>query len=144
MERAVGSFLGILLARVIVPEIFGPVGELYFVLGSVFLVFLLMMLMVWHRYKMRRLSRKFCDDAIFYAKKKRKAFDDPDYSNDELSAIRRARKKGDVALVRSIIFRSDEKVRKKKASEESLIREKKQKEADVARRRSAEIGLYRA
>lgn len=103
MQRVVGAFLGLLLARIILPMVLGPVGMMYFSLSVVGVVLSFLALWGGSILKMRRFKRKLCDDALFYARKKRRAANEPDFREDELRDVGLARKRGDFQAVHSLI-----------------------------------------
>jgi hypothetical protein len=144
MQRAIGYILGVIIVRVVLPAILGPIGMMYFALGVCGIVLIALADYGWHLYRIRRLHRRSCDNAIHYARKKRRAFDEPDYSESDLSDIRIARRRGDFRKVYAIISASDLRLREKKHAEDSRLNAKRMADEAAARRRPSEIGLYRA
>ena len=58
-------------------------------------------------YRLRALKRRFCDDAILYARKQRQVDVDPDFTAAELAEMRRLRRRLDVHGIHSLISSSN-------------------------------------
>lgn len=144
MQKTVGRLLGLLLARIILPMLFGPIGMVYFFLCVVGVI--LAFLALWGRdiLKMRRVKRKLCDDALLYARKARRAANEPDFREDELRDVGLARKRGDFQAVHSLIASANKRLLDEKWKSARLISAQAQARRAAELRRPAEIRLYRA
>lgn len=144
MQKTVGRFLGLLLARIILRRLLGPVGMMYFDLSVVGVILAFLTLRGWSILKMRRLKRKFCDDALFYARKKRRAANEPDFREDELHDVGLARKRCDFQAVYSLIASANNRLLDEKSKSARLVSAQTQAHREAELRRPAEIRLYRA
>lgn len=144
MQRAIGILIGVLLIRIVLPIIFGRTGIVYFASIVISLMLIYLLFYAWDIHKLHRLRQRNCDNALLYAWKKRRAFDEPDFSHDELRDVRRAQKRGDSRAVRALIASADKRLLDEKLKVERLAAAQVRLQREVEQRRPAEIRLYRA
>ncbi len=120
--------------------LFGPIS-IILLLGCAMVV---MLAPIQLHYKARHLGRKGCDDMIFYARKKRHALGEPDYTEGELAEMKALRKKGDFRPVSALISASDKRLRDKRQAEQQQAMAEAKKAASAMRQRDEDLRMYRA
>lgn len=136
--------LGALLILRGMVAIFGPRYTMIGSLGLLFLAAAFLFMSLYDHHKIRRLKRSFCDDAIFYARKKRHAFGEPDYSDSEIAEMKAPRNKGDFTQVQALIAAANRRLHNKQQSEQRQAKSEADKAASAIRRRHEEVRMYRA